>query len=166
MLLVKLQLTISSLPPKKVLQIFSSAENISKSLKNILTPSPDALITTDASNVGWGAVFHGASTQGHWSLTEAEELINVLELQAILFGLEAFCNDLRSQHIRVQTDNTTAVAYVNNLGGVKSMECHKVAKAIWSWAIERQIHLSAEYLPGSQNTLADKASRVFDEKTE
>ena len=67
---------------------------------------------------------------------------------------------------RIKSDNTTAVVYINNMGGVKSLTCHSVAKEIWIWAIERKIHLSAEHLPGSSNVLADKASRIFDENTE
>ena len=50
--------------------------------------------------------------------------------------------------------------------GVKSLQCHAVVKEIWCWVIERSIHLSAEHLPGSENILADKASRIFDENTE
>ena len=46
------------------------------------------------------------------------------------------------------------------------MACHKVAKDIWCWAIDRNLHLSAVHLPGSENVLADKASRVFDLNTE
>ena len=62
--------------------------------------------------------------------------------------------------------NVTAVTYINNLGGVKSVDCHKIAKEVWVWAIEIGNHISAEHLPGSKNVLADKASRVFDVNTE
>ena len=69
-------------------------------------------------------------------------------------------------HIRIKSDNSTAVSYVNSLGGVKSMQCHVFARDIWLWAIDGSNHLSAEHLPGSENVLADKASRVFDNNTE
>ena len=75
-------------------------------------------------------------------------------------------SDIYSRHIRIKSDNTTAIAYINNKGGVKSIECHEIAKNIWEWAIHRNIHLSAEHIPGSKNVLADKASRVFNENTE
>ena len=92
--------------------------------------------------------------------------INVLELKAILFGLRSFLNEESSKHIRIKTDNSSAVSYINNFGGVKSIQCHSIAKDIWVWAIERKNFLSAEHIPGSKNILADKASRIFDENTE
>ena len=140
--------------------------NIHTSFKNIKEPRPDHVITTDASGRGWGAVFNGQSTGGQWSFTEGKAHINVLELKAVLFGLEAFCSNLEGKHIRVRIDNTTAVAYVNKLGGVKSIECHRIVKRIWLWAIDKGFILSAEFLPGSKNVLADRASRIFDENTE
>ena len=54
----------------------------------------------------------------------------------------------------------------NNKGGVKSSPCHIVAKNIWEWAIERNNILSAQHLPGKENTVADRASRIFDVNTE
>ena len=99
-------------------------------------------------------------------MLESTSHINVLELKAILFGLQSFLNDSSSVHIRIQSDNITAVSYVNNFGGVKSMSCHHIAKDIWQWAIDRNNHLSVEFLPGSENIHADRASRIFDENTE
>jgi len=92
--------------------------------------------------------------------------INELELKAIYFGLLSFCSEISDVHIRIRSDNITAVTYINNLGGVRSIKCHKLTKQIWSWAINNNIHLSAEHLPGSENVLADTASRIFDENTE
>ena len=47
------------------------------------------------------------------------------------------------------------MSYVNNLRGTRSVNCHKVAKEIWKWALERSIYLSVEFLPGVCNTAAD-----------
>ena len=46
------------------------------------------------------------------------------------------------------------------------MVCNLVAKAIWEWTIPRNVWLSAAYIPGSQNKIADFKSRHFDENTE
>jgi len=132
----------------------------------IRIPPFSLLITTDASNAGWGAVFQGNNTGGPWTTKERKSHINELELKAIHFGLKSFLNNVSHEHIRIQSDNITAVAYINNLGGVKSIKCHCIAKSIWTWAINKDIYLSAEHLPGSENCLADKASRIFDENTE
>ena len=141
-------------------------ENVQSSPQNISIKKPDFILECDASNIGWGVRFGDTSAQGHWLPEETDCHINVLELKAVFFGLKSFFNDSVDIHIRVKSDNTTAVAYINNFGGVKSLNCHEVAKEIWLWAIDRRIHVSAEHLPGSQNILADKASRIFDKNTE
>ena len=133
---------------------------------DIVIPPPELFITTDASLLGWGAVYEGKSSGGQWNDEESLLHINALELTAIFFGLKSFLSDIYSRHIRIKSDNTTAIAYINNKGGVKLIECHEIAKNIWEWAIHRNIHLSAEHIPGSKNVLADKASRVFNENTE
>ena len=141
-------------------------ENIHSSPEDIIVKNPDFIIECDSSKIGWGVRFGDKSTQGHWLPDEAMEHINILELKAVLFGLKSYFNNSRSSHIRIKSDNTTTVAYINNYGGVKSLKCHEVAKSIWLWAIEKKIHLSAEHLPGTKNVIADKASRIFDQNTE
>ena len=71
-------------------------------------------------------------------------------------------------HIRMfqlQMDNTTAVAYVNALGGKKEL-CNKLARNIWEWCIQRNIWISACYLPGVLNVEADRQSRLDHDNTE
>ena len=41
-----------------------------------------------------------------------------------------------------------------------------MTREIWGWAIERNVHLSAELIAGKENTEADEASRNFDKNTE
>lgn len=142
------------------------SDNINYSFRPILTPPPTVFIETDASLSGWGAHYKGQSTGGHWSVAEATLHINVLELKSILFSLQSFFFQVTGIHVRIQTDNSTAVCYINNFGGVKSIDCHAITKEIWLWALDRKIFISAEHLAGSLNVHADKASRVFDENTE
>ena len=71
-----------------------------------------------------------SKTGGRWNEAEASHHINYLELMAIFFGLKAFCMKEYSVHIQVYCDNTTAVTYINSMGGTHSMECHSVAKTI------------------------------------
>ena len=76
---------------------------------------------------------------GRWSKEESILHINVLELQAALFALQSLYNNDTDVHIQMQLDNTTAVAYINSMGGSKSPPCNRIAKQIWLWAIERNI---------------------------
>ena len=117
------------------------ADNVLNSFCPIKVDPPALIISTDASLSGWGCSFNGLSAGGRWSPLEAVNHINVLELKAVLFSLQGLLHDITGTHVRVQSDTTTTVSYINNFGGVKSISCHRVAREIWFWAFERQNHL-------------------------
>ncbi len=52
----------------------------------LMQKDPDLIITTDASNIGWGAECQGERTGGPWSRTEATLHINCLELLAAMLA--------------------------------------------------------------------------------
>ena len=126
----------------------------------------DVTFYSDASNSGWGAVMGQERAGGRWTTEEATKHINCLELLPALFGLQAFCRNMNSVHIRIYSDNTTTVNYVNSMGGTRSMECNGIAKAIWLFCMKRKIWVSAAHIPGVKNVLADKESRVFQDNKE
>ena len=134
--------------------------------KPISQGNPSSTLYTDASLQGWGAVFQGQSSGGYWAPDEARQHINCLELKAAYLGLQSFCTTVSRTHVRIFLDNTTAVAYINNMGGTHSLECNHIARTIWMWCITQDIWLSAAHLPGKCNTAADKASRIFHDHTE
>ena len=141
-------------------------DNVLTASKPISHGNPDLTLTTDASNLGWGAVCGGTSTGGFWSLEEQGNHINFLELKAVLLGLKSLCSAFSGKHILVQSDNTTAVAYINAMGGIKSIPSNEMAIVIWDWCLNHNIWLSATHIPGSKNIQADKESRVLKESTE
>ena len=69
-------------------------------------------------------------------------------------------------HIQLMLDNTTATIYINKMVGTHSLICNDIAKSIWQWATHRNIWLSAAYVPGSDNTVADFKSQHFVDNTE
>ncbi|CAJ0950857.1 unnamed protein product [Ranitomeya imitator] len=71
------------------------------------------VVTTDASLLGWGAVFRHLTVQGRWSALESSLPINVLEIWAIFLSLRHWERILRGLPIWIQMDNATAVAAVN-----------------------------------------------------
>ena len=133
--------------------------------KPVRVSHPDVVVFTDASNEGWGAHVGNNATGGRWTEQEKEQHINVLELRAVLFGLQSLC-DQKDTHVRVMSDNTTALAYIKHLGGVKSQECNKVAREIWKWAEDKNIWISGAHIPGVDNVLADHKSRNFQDNLE
>ena len=60
--------------------------------------------------------------------------------------------------VLLRLDNTSALAYINNLGGTVSPELVDLAKTQWMWCLERNIHITAQHLPGVQNHIADVES--------
>ena len=111
----------------------------------------------------WG---ENRRTRGRWNQQEAFHHINYLELLAVLLTLKAICGECANLHIRAQCDNTTAVCYINNMGGSKSPDCNLATRQIWDYCIERNIWLSASHLPGCENTEVDRESRHFNDRTE
>lgn len=119
----------------------------------------DLTINTDASLVAYGACSNGRRVTGLWSAYQKNLHINVLELLAIYYALLALKLE-RDQRILLRVDNTTAIAYVNNYGGMGNYQCHEVAKAIWQWCEARRIYIKATYIASKLNTEADHLSRL------
>ena len=105
-------------------------ENMPTVRRNIVCHNPSIVGQTGASTKGWGAALCNDETGGRWTLAEATNHINILELQATFFALKAFCNNTHYIHVQLQIDNTTAVAYINNMGGSKSPLLNTLAKEI------------------------------------
>ena len=87
-------------------------------ISNVWAPfsecEPDVVIHADASTQGWGA-FSPATGQkcgSGLSEIEAEHHINALDLLAIFYDLTALCPEVTHKHIRVMTDNTTAMTRI------------------------------------------------------
>ena len=141
-------------------------DNIEHAFKPVALPKVDLSMHIDASKMGWGAVINGTTTGGRWTSLESQEHINILELRAMFMGLKSFHSIIQSKHVQVYMDNSTAVAYINSMGGTKSTHANELAKEIWHWCIDNSVHISAAHIPGANNVEADKESRVFNDNTE
>ena len=53
---------------------------------------------------------------GLWTPQEAEGDINYLELMAAFFSLQTFVTTLNNKHVRLNIDDTTAVAAIKKHG--------------------------------------------------
>ena len=102
---------------------------------------PTCVITTDASGTGWGASMGEVTTQGLWSLEERRLHINVLELLAVQFSLSALLPSVHDQHVRVESDDTPFISYINSMGGCHSVDCDTIAKNIWTRALAQNLWL-------------------------
>lgn len=132
----------------------------------IRTKQSSTTIFSDASLTGWGAACDGRTTGGLWTVEERRKSINYLELLAIFLALRCFADKLSKCEILLQLDNTTAVSYINRLGGTKFPCLNDLARQIWQWCESRDLWLSASYIPSKENAGANRESRINNIDTE
>jgi len=77
------------------------------------------VIFSDASTTGWGAFCERKKARGFWTIEERKWYINRLELKTNFFALKSFVKDLTDCEILLRIDNTTAISYINKMGGVQ-----------------------------------------------
>ena len=140
-------------------------DNILQSYRDIVQAPFRLTITSDASLQGWGACCNTQKAGGRWTTEEAKNHINYLELLACFLALKSYASKVSCTHIKFYMDNQTAISYVNNMGGITSVQCDNLANSIWSWCIARNIWLTACHVPGISNA-ADILSRKFDDQIE
>ena len=121
--------------------------------------SPDLPFWSDASDVGWGAHLDRQIAPGLWDTHQAALSINARELIAVQLGLHQFQSSLQGRTVVVFCDNTTAVAYLHKEGGTRSPLLDTLAQEILRWTESLSICLAPQFLPGSNNVLADALSR-------
>ena len=121
--------------------------------------SPDLHFWSDASDVGWGAHLDCQIASGLWDSHQAALSINARDLLTVKLGLYQFQSSLQGRTVAVFCDNTTAVAYLRMEGGTRSPLLNALAQAILRWSESLSICLAPQFLPGSNNVLADALSR-------
>ena len=135
----------------------------------IRLPTPSIVLTTDASAMGWGCIVTscsfdsslvGRSFGGRLPDDLTQRVSNETELYAIEQSVRTMARmtSLRGRHVRIRTDNTAAMFYVNR-GGGRSLALSKRARPLWDTCARRGVALSAEHLPGEDNLGADAISR-------
>ena len=136
---------------------WTNRENLRRGVP-VGTIDVECYLYTDSSTQGWGAHLQDLTASGIWSQDQAQLHINVLELQAIWLGLRAFSQRVENTRVALMSDNTSAVAYLRNQGGTKSLAMNDLATDICLWAEKRGMTLVPRYLPGHLNVLADHLS--------
>ena len=106
-----------------------------------------------------GAHLDHQIASGLWDAHHAALSINARELLAVQLGLFQFQSSLQGRTVAVFCDNTTAVASLCKEGGTRSPLLTTLAQEILRWTVSLSIRLAPQFLPGSNNILADALSR-------
>ena len=117
---------------------------------------PTTTIITDASLEGWGAIWGDKQVYGLWEKGE-EGRIDNLELRTVLIALQTWPVAQRHKNILLRCDNTTAVIYVNRMGG-RVDHLNEIAKEIWKILEQNSSFMTAAYINTKENP-ADTLTR-------
>ncbi len=121
--------------------------------------SRHTVVTTDTSSTGWGATCNGQAASGLWTGPRLLWHINCLELWTVHLALRQFRPLLLGKHVLVRMDNTVAVSYINQLGGIRSHRMSQLARHLLLWSHTQFKSLRAVHIPGKLNRAADTLSR-------
>ena len=131
-----------------------------KNSKLISTPS-----YTDACNYRWGSFLDGSIANGHFPHKEKALSTNTKEMLAIWYALSSFMFSLAHQHVLIQSNNTTAISYIHDMGWMKSHLYNKIAKDIQTLVHHHNIMLSISHIPSHDNLDSDLALRALNLRT-
>ncbi len=158
-------------PAREELQYWSTnVEQLAMNGRRFRFSPPHATIQTDASGHGYGAVVvHGAQIdtpqhtlqmQDLWTKEESEEHNNWKELTGAARAITHFAHQFqwRDKRLLIKTDNTVTLAYLNRLGG-KIPNLNRVVINLHQFCKPRGITITAEYIKGVENVIADRLSR-------
>ena len=121
----------------------------------------DCSVDTDASPWAWGGFLHGVPCGGFWTSAEREHSSNWKELTGVHRALQYFAKELTNLTVLIQTDNATAVSYLqDDVRGGRVTVLSAIARSIWHHCQRFSIVLRVCHLPGKLNTRADLRSRV------
>ena len=105
---------------------------------------------------------------GFWSENGKKYHINHLDLLALKHAVTNYKDVWKGcKHIKIKSDNTTAISYMNNMGGIVSDSCNHLSKTIWYYCINSlgKFGFTAVHIPDKNNETADYIFRLQNENT-
>ena len=131
----------------------------------ILDALPATSLFTDARDVGAGAYYEGDWIYCNWSADCPEledEHINLKELASVVLAIQRWAPRLPNKRVFVWSDNTTTVSSINRCSSRSPIRMKCLKYVFWLSAIYN-FRLTASYIPGIQNALADTIPRLHEQ---
>jgi hypothetical protein len=127
-------------------------------------PEPTCSFATDACLSGGAGHFGADWFFTDWAIDFPElnnDNINVLELKCVLIAVKRWSHEWYGKHLVVHSDNASTVAAVNNATS-RSQNLLPLVQELFWWTISNNFKLSASFIPGKLNILADRLSRLHE----
>ena len=136
----------------------------------MLDDRPVVSVSTDACNIGAGGYCCGGGETGpdwfhcNWScdwpkLQDAH--INVKELASVVLAAQRWAASWANKRVVIWSDNSTTVACINRCTSSSPYMMRYLRYMFWLSAVHN-FRLSACYVPGVDNVVADKLSRLHE----
>jgi hypothetical protein len=132
--------------------------------RRIWLPSRGLPVFTDASPEAGGAFCLGDWVFTHWAADApqlATQHINTKELAAVVMAAARWHGIWANHHVVIYTDNQVTEAVLNK-GAARNEICLELLKTLASLAVKHNFTISARYIPGQANVLADAISRLYE----
>ena len=142
-------------------ELFWWQQNLPNCTSPIFRPNPHVTMTFDACNYGWASCLNSTIANGHFTEKEKDFSINTKETLAIYYGFKSFAHYLTDCHVHLKSDNTTAISFVKNFGGMSSELRLKITRDLWNCAVDQNTWLSISHIPGILNIESDIGSRFL-----
>ena len=127
---------------------------------------PNKVISSDASDEGWGSYYKGMVAQGKFDPEQRDWHINTKEVVAAYYGIKSFMPYLPKDHLLLRCDNTTAISDLRDMGTLISPIRDRFSRKLWQLMYEKDCWMSINYIKSQENWNTDLASRVFNKQTE
>ena len=118
----------------------------------------DMLLHSDASNIGYGAVFNSEWIQGSWTPDELKLSISYRELFAIVAAALTWGAEWSGKRIVFVTDNKP-ITQIWNTGTSPCPDIMSLIRPLYSHAARHGYTVSFKHIFGSSNPIADALSR-------
>lgn len=123
------------------------------------TKSPDMELYTDASGLGYGAIYNKSFLFGEWSQEQQNRSITWRELYPIILACEAWGKDWARRRILFHCDNL-AVVTICRTGTSKCPYVMDLVRRLFFVAARHNFIVFLSHVPGLSNTAADSLSRL------
>lgn len=130
----------------------------------LLDKQPVTSVFTDSCTLGAGAIYNGDWFYVNWQLdwpAVADLHINSKEILAVFLAVCRWAPAWSNKRIYIQSDNVTSVATINR-GTSRDPFVMSCLRTLFWLSAQYNFHITAKYIPGLINFVADSISRAHE----